>query len=122
MNKYKNNWRKILTDNIYRFIGLAMKAGKLTSGEQSCERIIKSNKASLVIVSEDASSNTVKKFTDDCSYNGVHFLQFGDKEKLGKSIGKDIRSVIAITDEGFSQKLIELIIENKNKHGGGLIE
>ncbi|NLK68995.1 MAG: 50S ribosomal protein L7ae [Clostridiaceae bacterium] len=108
----------MVTDNVYSFIGLAMKAGKVVSGEQSCEKIIKCHKAFLVIVSEDASFNTVKKFTDDCSYNGVPFLQFGEKERLGKSIGKDLRSVIAITDEGFSKRLTELITENKQKNTG----
>ena len=59
----------------------------------------------------------MKKFTDDCSYNGVPFLQFGEKERLGKSIGKDLRSVIAITDEGFSKRLTELITETNKTRG-----
>lgn len=112
-----------MTDNVYNFIGLAMKAGKVVSGEQGCEKIIKSGKASLVIISEDASSNTQKKFKDACLYNRISFYIFGEKEKLGKCLGKNMRSVIAITDENFSDKLSELIQETKqNKHGGGLIE
>lgn len=103
-----------MTDNLYNFIGLAMKAGKVASGEQSCEMAIKRGKASLVIVSEDASPNTEKKFKDACLYKGIPFYIFGEKEKLGKCVGKDIRSVIAVTDENFSRKLAELITETKN--------
>lgn len=111
-----------MTGNVYSFIGLAMKAGKVVSGEQSCVNTIKKGKASLVILSEDASSNTRKKFKDACLYHRVSFYTFGEKEKLGKCLGKDMRSVIAITDENFSRKLTELITETNKKHGGGLIE
>lgn len=122
-NKWKNRWREIVTDNVYTFIGLAMKAGKLVSGEQNCEKTIKCGKALLVIVSEDASTNTEKKFKDACLYRRIPFYRFGEKERLGKSLGKGFRSVIAITDKGFSRKLANLITEQSNKkHGGGLIE
>lgn len=111
-----------MTENIYNFIGLAMKAGKVISGEQGCERAVKNGKASLVIVSEDASSNTQKKFKDACLHYRISFCVFGEKEKLGKYVGKDVRSVIAITDRNFSGRLTKMIEETKQKHGGGLIE
>jgi len=112
-----------VTDNVYNFIGLAMKAGKIVSGEESCEKAIKSGKALLVIVSEDASANTEKRFKNACLHNRISFYTFGEKERLGKCIGKSMRSVIAVTDENFSGRLIKLIQETKqNKHGGGLIE
>lgn len=112
-----------MTDNVYNFIGLAMKAGKVVSGEEGCEKAIKSGKALLVIVSEDASANTEKKFKNACLRNRISFYTFGEKERLGKCLGKNVRSVIAITDENFSGRLINLINEvNQSKHGGGLIE
>lgn len=114
-----------MTDRVYSFLGLAMKAGKLVSGEESCEKTIRGEKAYLVIVTEDASDNTAKKFSNACAYREVPYLRFGHKETLGKLLGKEIRSVIAITDAGFAQKLTEMITmrqSNEKRHGGGLIE
>ena len=113
-----------MTDNLYSFIGLAMKAGKLVSGETNCEKIIRSGKALLVIVSKDASANTEGKFKNACIYRKVPFYRFGEKEALGRLLGKDVRSVIAITDIGFARKLAEQLemTEQQEKNGGGLIE
>ncbi len=114
-----------MIDRSYSFIGLAMKAGKVVFGEVSCEKNIKKGRALMVIVTCDASENTRKKFEDACIYREIPFLRFGEKEMIGRMLGKDVLSVIAITDAGFAQKLGELINarqSNKKKHGGGLIE
>ncbi len=90
-------------NRIYSLLGLCQKAGKLVSGEFSVENAIKGGKACLVIVSNDASENTSKKFRDKCDYYEVPFYMFGDKEKLGHAIGKEVRTSIAITDDGFAK-------------------
>ncbi|MDE6929215.1 MAG: ribosomal L7Ae/L30e/S12e/Gadd45 family protein, partial [Lachnospiraceae bacterium] len=58
-----NNRQKALN-----LLGLATKAGKTASGEYSTEKAVKTGKASLVIVSEEASDNTKKMFTNMCTY------------------------------------------------------
>jgi ribosomal protein L7Ae-like RNA K-turn-binding protein len=98
-----------MIDRIYSFLGLAAKAGKLLSGDETCERAIKAGKAQLVLVSGDASGNTLKKFTDMCNFRGIQLKLFGEKEKIGRYIGKDIRSVVVITEIGFAKRLIEMI-------------
>ena len=90
-------------NRIYSLLGLCQKAGKLVSGEFSVENAIKGGKACLVIVSNDASENTSKKFRDKCDYYEVPFYMFGDKEKLGHAIGKEVRTSLAITDDGFAK-------------------
>ncbi len=107
-----------MVDKIYSFLGLATKAGKLVSGEDACDRAIKSGKAYLVIVSEDASENTRKKFSDISGYRKLEMRCFGEKELLGRYTGKDIRSVIAITNKGFAGRLIEMIDGYGSEHGG----
>ena len=92
-------------NKIYSLLGLCQKAGKLVSGEFAVENAIKSGKACMVIVSRDASDNTGKKFRDKCDYYEVPFYMFGDKEKLGHAIGKEVRTSIAITDVGFAKTL-----------------
>ena len=73
-------------NKIYSMIGLAMKAGKLTSGEFSTEHAVKAGKAYLVIVSETASENTKKKFRNMCTYYEVPLYFFGEKETLGHAM------------------------------------
>ena len=49
-------------------LGLAMKAGKVSSGEFATEQAVKSGSAYLVILAETASANTQKKFRNMCAY------------------------------------------------------
>ena len=49
-------------NKILSMVGMAMKAGKVVSGEFSTEKAVKTGKAFLVIVSEAASDNTKKCF------------------------------------------------------------
>ncbi|HEX3028121.1 MAG TPA: ribosomal L7Ae/L30e/S12e/Gadd45 family protein [Clostridia bacterium] len=107
-----------MQNKIYSFIGLAMKAGAIVSGEDACERALKSGKLRLIIVAEDASQNTKKKFNDMCIYRQVDIRFYGHKELIGRYIGKDIRAVIGLSDKGFSKKLIELIESTDLQYGG----
>lgn len=107
-----------MTERIYSFLGLATKAGKLVSGDDTCERMLKAGKAKLVIVAEDASDNTRKAFGDMCSYRDIPLRFFGSKELLGRYTGKDKRAVIAVLESGFAKRVMELI-DSSNKECGG---
>ncbi len=107
-----------MSDRIYSFLGLAARAGKVSSGDETCERALKAGKVYLVIVSEDASGNTKKKFKDMCSYRDTAIRCFGEMERLGRSIGKDVRSVAAVTDRSFAGHLKVMIDERGTEHGG----
>lgn len=88
-------------NKVLSLIGLAMKAGAVASGEFSTEKAVKSQKAKLVIIAEDASKNTIKLFTNACTYYNTPLVTYGSKEQLGKALGKDIRASLAITNEDF---------------------
>lgn len=82
---------------------MAMKAGRVASGEFSTEKAVKEKKAHLVIVAGDASANTKKKFANMCSYYGVPICYFADKWELGRVIGREFRASLAVTDENFAK-------------------
>lgn len=84
-------------------IGLATKAGKTVSGEFSTEKEVKSIRAALVIVADDASDNTKKKFKNMCDYYHVPICFYKDKDTLGHAMGKQFRASLAILDEGFAK-------------------
>lgn len=90
---------------ILNLLGLAAKAGKVASGEFMTEKTVKSGKADLVVVSEDASENTRTMFFNMCTYYKVPMYVFGKKEELGHAIGKELRASLAVTDAGFSRAL-----------------
>ena len=90
---------------VYSLLSLSMRAGKVKSGEFATMEAIRGKTAFLVIVSEDASDNTVKQFSDKCKYYNVPIAFFGDKESLGHAIGKGVRTSLAITDKGLSESL-----------------
>ena len=90
-------------------LGLCAKARKMVTGEFSCEKAIKSKEAKLLVVAKDASDNTKKSFADSCAFYNVEYREFSNKESLSKSIGKENRASIAITDEEFANQIITLI-------------
>ena len=98
-------------NKILSMVGMAMKAGKVVSGEFSTEKAVKTGKAFLVIVSEAASDNTKKKFRNMCSYYEVPMYVDGTKEDLGHSMGKEFRASLAVTEEGFAKSIEKRLIE-----------
>lgn len=101
-------------NRIDSMLGLAAKAGRLKSGLYLCEEAIKKGKAYLVIVSEDAKTNTVKTLKDKCGFYHVPMRQYGTKNSLGDCIGKELRSCIVVTDKGFAEHIIKLIDERQD--------
>lgn len=88
-----------MRNRVLSMIGIAAKSGNVVSGEFSTEKAVKSMKAYLVIVSKEASENTVRKFVNMTDYYEVPMYRFGTKEELGRCIGKEFRASLAIVDE-----------------------
>lgn len=94
-------------------VSLAAKAGKVASGEFCTEKEVKSGKAALVFVADDASENTKKKFRNMCDFYKVPIYFYKDKDTLGHAIGKEFRASLAILDAGFAEG-IKKHIENES--------
>lgn len=84
-------------------LSLATRAGKIASGEFCTEREVKSGTAALVIVADDASENTKKKFRNMCEFYRVPICFYQNKDTLGHAIGKEMRASLAVLDEGFAK-------------------
>mgnify|MGYP002570187709 FL=1 len=94
-------------------LGLAMKAGDVVSGEFMTEKSIREGIARLVIVAKDASGNTKKKFADSCHFYHVPYVEFGDKEMLGK----EFRASVAVTNSGFAKAIGKNLDLEVTKYG-----
>lgn len=99
-----------IQNKVFSSISLATKAGKVTGGEFLTETSIKEGKAKLVVVANDASDNTKKKFRNSCEYYSVPILFLGSKKELGRMTGKEYRASIAVLDQGFA----DMIQRNNN--------
>lgn len=88
---------------VLSLIGLATKAGKTASGEFCTEKEVKSGRAAAVIVAEDASENTKKKFKNMCDHYQVPIYFYSDKNTLGHAMGKEPRASLAVLDQGFAR-------------------
>ena len=91
-----------MTDKIKGMLGLANRAGRLIKGEQMVLDAIRSGKARIVLVAEDASDNTKKLFSDKCSYYGVAEYVYGSKSDFG-------HASMAICDRNFSDAVRKLL-------------
>ena len=101
-------------NRIYGMIGLAQRAGKVRAGEFSTEKSIKSGKARLCIIAEDASEATKKHFNDMCSYRNIPICVIkADKNTLGHITGRELRASLVIEDSGFADR-IRSLIEGEN--------
>ena len=95
-------------DKVLQLLSLAKRANKIASGEYMTEESVKGGMAYLVILAEDASDNTKKKFTNMCTYRDVPMLIYSNKEELGHHIGTEFRASLAVLDKGFADKIISL--------------
>ena len=94
-------------DRVLQMIGLAMKAGKVKSGEFLTETEVKSGGACLVVLAGDASEATKKKFRNMCDFYEVPVYFLADKEALGRFCGKQFRASLAVQDENFAKAMIK---------------
>ena len=97
----KNN-NKVLS-----LLGLATKAGKVASGEFSTEKSVKTGTGFLVLVADDASQNTRKKFQNMCDFYEVPIYFIANKEELGRFCGKEFRASLAVQDENFAKAMLK---------------
>jgi len=100
-----------LANQLFQMLGMAARARKIITGEELVVREVRSGNARLVIISKDASKNTMKKINDKCNSYNVEKHVFGTREELGHAIGKESRVVLALTDAGFAGKISGLLNE-----------
>lgn len=98
-------------EKLYNFLGICKKAGQLASGAFQTEEAIQKKKALLVLIPEDASDNTKKKFQDKCAFYQIPIYLVGEKEKYGKALGKEERTSIAVLEAGFAKKILAYLSE-----------
>ncbi len=94
-----------MTRKALSLLSLCQRSGNLVTGESVVEIAIQKNKAFLVVIPEDASDNTKKKFKNKCRYYNIPVIIVSTKEELSSAIGKYNRSSFAVINESFAENL-----------------
>lgn len=102
---------EVMDRRIASLLSLASRAGKLATGEETAQILLRRSEAELIIITEDASQNTKKKFINKCFFYQKPVLVFGERVTLSKCVGKRNRTVYVVTDSGFALRLQALIDE-----------
>ena len=96
-------------EKVLNLLGLAHRAGKVVSGDFVVEKAIKAKTVTLLLLASDAAKNNEDKFINLADKLSIPVKRVATKEELGSAIGKEMRVVIGITDDGFGKPIIQLI-------------
>jgi ribosomal protein L7Ae-like RNA K-turn-binding protein len=97
-----------MNDRLLNMLGLAMRAGGVVTGDEACMARVRSGKALLTLVAQDAGPNTKKKYRDKCRSYNVPLIEVGSKAELGRALGKIERAVAVIVNKGFAERILQL--------------
>lgn len=105
-------WSDVIVNKAMGLLGLAKKAGRVSSGESACKEAVRFGSSHLIILAQDASANTTKNITDSCKYYEVPYVTLGTKESLGAAIGNAYNAVVSVNDDGFAAGILKHIQVN----------
>ena len=97
-----------MNDRVLSLLGLAAKGRNLRSGEFSTEKAVKEGSAAMVIIGNDASDNTKNM----CAFYNTPIYFYSDKVQLGRAIGREMRTSVAVTDEGMAANIMKRLEES----------
>jgi ribosomal protein L7Ae-like RNA K-turn-binding protein len=97
---------------LFTFLGLVLRAGKLSFGFDESVQLIVSKKAKLVLVTSDLSKNTLKnlcKYTEKCN---ITVIELPDTMETTLKFLNKRSGIIVIKDRGFANKALRLITKH----------
>jgi len=102
---------------IHSYLGFAKRSGNLLSGYNTCEMAVTRRKAKLILLTENTSDNTKKKFAKLARDAGIPLYVYGNETDLPVYAGSEGKGVFCITDSHFAQIIEkEIILEMKEEN------
>lgn len=97
----------MIKQQIMQLLGLAKRAGEVTTGEGLVLQAIRKQTVHFVFIAKDAGPSSAKKIKDKCNSYKIPFNDALSKMEISQAIGQN-RTVVAINQVGFSQKFHQL--------------
>lgn len=94
-------------NRLYGMLGLCARAGKLITGEDATEKLIRSGRCKVAFLDAGASDNAKKAIGNAARTYDVplYALPAG---ALGRAIGKPGRMAAAVADESFAASILKI--------------
>ena len=89
-----------------QLLGLARRAGTVVLGIQRTRDCLRSGKAALVVVADDASPAQLVKIEGLRMVRGVPRISLGDRTSLGAALGGPPLSAAAVTDGRLARQIL----------------
>lgn len=96
---------------ILQLLGLARRSNNLVMGTDSVIENI--TKLSMIVLANDSSSTTIDKITKKAYFYGVPVVDIFTTDELSKALGKNNLKMIGLSDVGFTNKINELLNEER---------
>lgn len=100
-------------EGILHLLGLARRGGRVVSGDRAVLAACTAGQAQLLLLAEDASPNTRRRFETAASRAGVPLRYVADRLRLGEALGQSPRAVVALTDAGFANAVLDRLPERR---------
>lgn len=96
----------MIREDISKYLGLMRRSGNLITGQELVISAIRSQKARLVLLTEDTGESSKKKVIDKCRFYDIPVVVMGSKIDISNAIGQS-RSVVATNNNGFARGLLK---------------
>ena len=105
-----------MNNKILSLLGFASKAGKLSFGFDKASQMLKSKKASLIVIAADVSEKSAKEIRFFAEKSNTECISLKDVtiSELSGAVGKQC-GILSVNDEGFANACL-----NAQSKGGEL--
>lgn len=108
---------------VYNLIGIAQRAGKVSSGTMAAKTSLLRRRAFLLIMSKDISINSRESLESSCTKQKIPWIMLGNKYDLGTSMGKAYRVAVTINDRGMAEAILDTLkAGEKEAESMGVVE
>jgi len=105
---------RLQEERITSFISMANKAGKAVSGSDKVMDALRKGTVALLVLAGDISQDSRSRFTAIAEKTGVKVIDFSVKERLGATLGKEIRTAVAVISLPFAEALDRELTRYRN--------
>lgn len=91
-----------------------MRAGQVVAGQEACLKAIRRETAAVVLIDQTVAENSFEKISAGCEHHQIPFFPL-PAGRIGKAIGKENRTVVAVTAGPLSKKILAKILNMDKK-------
>ena len=93
--------------SVAALLGFAQNAGRLATGLDAALRAVRSRRARLLVLAEDASERLGERVREAAAAARIPLVRWGTKAGLGALLGRRDVGVVAVCDAGFAGALLK---------------